>query len=62
MYSKRYFFSRRLRGLAFWTSDRRGILLSINRITAGEKVQGCRRNVRKTSVNTVLYVSTSGSL
>ena len=39
-----------------------GTLFSINGITAGEKFRGCRRNVRKTSVNTVLYVSTSGSL
>ena len=45
-----------------WASDRKGTLLSINRSTAGEKFRGCRRNVRKTSVNTVLYVATSGSL
>ena len=37
-------------------------MLSISRTTAGDKFRGCRRNVRKTSVNTVLYVSTSGSL
>ena len=43
-------------------SDRRGTLLSINCITAGEKLRGYHRNVRKTYVDTPLYVSTSGSL
>ena len=28
----------------------------------GQKIRGCGRNLRKTSVNTLLYVSTSSSL
>ena len=43
-------------------SDRRGTLLSINRSTDGEKYRGCLKKVRKTSVNTVLHESASGSL
>ena len=50
------------RFLVLCASDRRGTLLSNGRSTAGEKVWAWPGMVRKTSLNNVVYVSTSGLL